>query len=163
MYLRCSNSMQAAGFIRAVLDPQPYFSQSYTTKPDFLKGRNIFLLVKFPNWPLLDNLLKQLAELFSVRYTVDPGEDAKSTANSALVNHDESDLLIRQAHALWYIQFSAYMNSHECVLQYFNNALKDRSEWPSNDRAEKQIFGDGVLLSDVLMEPIMKTGWTSLA
>ena len=103
MYSSCSNAAHAAGFLRTVLDPQPYSGTTYTAKPDFLKGRDFFQLVKFPGWPHLDQLLINLAKLFSACYEPSSGQDNIDAADALLANVPEAEqsCFIRFVSVLW--------------------------------------------------------------
>ena len=164
MYSSCSNAAHAAGFLWTVLDPQPYSGTTYTTKPDFLKGRDFFQLVKFPGRPHLNQLLINLAELFSARYKPSSGQDNIDAADALLANVPEAEQsrFIRFVSVLWRKECLKLLNNHEWTLHIFNEALNDRSQWPSNDRVEKQDFGSDDSASHVLMEPMIKTGWDTL-
>jgi hypothetical protein len=69
------NSMmveQCTAFVHGILDPKQYSGTGGTTKADFLKGRIALQGIIFPNRPLLQALLLELATLFAVRYETLP-------------------------------------------------------------------------------------------
>lgn len=140
MYSKCSNSPMAAGFLEIVLDTQPHSTSTYASKPDFLMGRQFLRDVKFVDRPCLDNLLDQLTKLFAVRYHCQPEEDARKAENAWGQLLKENPGLQSIYDALPIVQYDRrikILKDHEETINYFEEALKDRSLWPPNDGADE--------------------------
>jgi hypothetical protein len=162
MYSRCSDGEKAVGFLDTVLDPQPRHGHTtYTTKPDFLMGRAFLNKVKFPDRPCLDQLLADLALLFSVRYEPTPTRELIKTAEELLAGVEPGSTLLpflEEHHTVIYVRGWEGLASHRGTIGFFNEALRDRSQWPLNDRAEKQDLRTQDRLSS---ERRVKTTWSS--
>lgn len=162
IYSKCSDSGKVTGFLDSVLDPQPRTGLStYTTKPEFLKGATFLRQVKFPDRPCFDELLLKLANLFAVRYELPPSSGDIELANNLFRSlESQSDRSIRAMYetlpAISFQRRSQGLLNHTLTINYFNEALRNRSLWPIKDRAEKQDFYNKATLSLV---PVIKNSW----
>lgn len=145
VYSSINQPAQAKLFLSNTLDPQPVQGQGGLAKSDFLIGRSFLTQYSFPKRDALHNLIDKLADMLSVRYstvTADDGEIHKLLKK--MVDHDPSSVELRQAyeqskeHAKE--RKCAQLQSHDAAIKLFDIALKDASEWPTNDAAEKQDF-----------------------
>ena len=171
MYSKCSNNEKVAGFLHNVLDPQPRDSDghsTYTTKPEFLKGRDFLSQVQFPGRPQFDKLLLQLATQFAVRYEEPPSFTHLATANRILAELEErkeegtdvsdSESLYLTIPAVSFTCRNNNLKDHTQTIKYFDDALTDRMLWPLVDGAEKQDIHSNTMSS---CEPVLKTSWNS--
>ena len=161
-YSKCSDSGKVAGFLNSVLDPQPRTGPStYTTKPEFLRGATFLRQVKFPGRPCFDNLLLKLTNLFAVRYELPPCQADINLAND-LLHSSESRLnpnlkaMYETLPAISFQRRSQGLSNHTLTINYFNEALRDRSLWPLEDCAEKQDLYNKTTFSLV---PMTKDSW----
>jgi hypothetical protein len=130
-----------------VLDPQPT-AVPYTVKPDFLKGRQIFMDLNFVDRPCFDNLTKQLAKLFSYRYLDEPTEQDRAPEMIMRQMLDEPNPRkgLQEAYdeclTVKYDQYTRFLRDHQKTIELFDEALENRSLWPEDDAAKLQeIFG----------------------
>jgi hypothetical protein len=160
-YSKCSDSGKVAGFLISVLDPQPRTGPStYTTKPEFLRGATFLRQVKFPGRPCFDNLLLKLTNLFAVRYELPPCHADINLANG-LLHSLESRLnpnlkaMYETLPAISFQRRSQGLSNHTLTINYFNEALRDRSLWPLEDCA------DSVLKSGCSnrKKPVVQPNW----
>jgi hypothetical protein len=144
MYSKTSDSENAAGFLNSVLDPPRFEGVTYSAKPDFLRARTFFTTSKFPDRPRLYALLNDLANLFAVRYEEAPtAVDLEIEALSRQHLETIPEGLVRktmvtihlQMPTVQYIARQAALADHKETLEYFNKALENSSEWPSDDAA----------------------------
>lgn len=161
MYSECSDRAQVPSFLSSVLDPQPHGSIGGYGKADFLKGKTFLSQVKFSCRPALDTLLDRLADLFAVRYELAPtkGDRADSDKLRARVDSDPYlRSLYCESRTVVYDRRIRELSSHDATIALFETALSDRSQWPANDRAEKQQIRVNNTSSP--HQQLMKTGWS---
>src|ERR1700678_4581090 len=157
MYSECSNRAQVPSFMSTVLDPQPHGSTGGYGKADFLKGKTFLSKVKFPFRPALDTLLDKLADLFSVRYEEAPTEADRADSDGLREPHLHSQYC--KSLAVKYDRRIDELSSHDATIGLFETALSDRSQWPANDRAEKQQIRVNKKSSP--HQQLIKTGWST--
>jgi hypothetical protein len=167
-YSKCSDRTKVAGFFKTVLNPEPDDDSTYTGKPGFLRAPQILEDVKFVDRPHLDKLLNQLSTLFAHRYLPEPPQveryyqtKLKSMASSDSSNAelwDDYDSL----HASQYDLYLEHLKDHEQTIRLFDNALKDRSLWPTDDNAEHQNIPDTGYSSLSLAQRVRKTGFSTV-
>jgi hypothetical protein len=68
MFSESSDISQVPSFMEHVIDPQPHGNIGGFGKVDFLQARTFLKAVKFSHRPALDELIDQLAIMFSARY-----------------------------------------------------------------------------------------------
>jgi len=174
VYSECSNGEQVPSFLAGVLDPQPHAPKSPDrktsgfAKPDFLKGRTFLTEVTFPGRPALHSLFRHLTRLFAIRYEDEPSSDEKGVAESyrvrreAVADPTQRELLgelYRGTVVHKFNQRSALLDDHTYIIRLFDDALENRSSWPSHDCAVKQEY---VLAKVPSPEPVIKTGWSTI-
>lgn len=165
MYSSCSDAGHVVPFMEGVLDPQPHGTRGGLGKADFLQGRSFLRQVDFPNRPTLHTLLDRMAHLFSVRYEAAPNASERKRFEKLLMlaqkQPDEmADDVRDQSHVASYDQRVDALNGHEVTIELFNDALADRSQWPTADHAVKQ---DIYALSNLPRagSQTLKTGWST--
>jgi hypothetical protein len=129
VYGGCSQEADALLFMQNVLDPQPICGIGGYSKADFLKGRSFLVHVTLPGRGQLVKLLLSLAFLFAVRY-----ENDNTRASDHLFGF-LSD--VEQVPAGYELRMKKLVD-HEATITMFDEALADRSQWPSDDKAVKQ-------------------------
>lgn len=103
MCLECSDRTQVSSFMEHIIDPQPHGNTGGFRKVDFLQVRTFLKAVKFPHWPALDNLINQLAIMFSVRYKTKPNDHERAHAKKLL------DLSTRDASVIMLVALTSMM------------------------------------------------------
>ena len=152
MYSKSSDPRMVPVFLSSVFDPQPQEGKGGFTKGDFLQGRIFLKGVSFPGRDALHFLFDELARMFAVRYQDAPTETERN-ASLAMRETGHTDWLLH-SYAYKYDKQKTSLDSHDATIRLFDTALKDRSQWPRNDPAEKQIFH-----VDPGHEQVIKTGW----
>ena len=162
VYSECSDRAQVPSFLSSVLDPQPHGSIGGYGKANFLKGKTFLTQVKFSCRPAFDTLLNRLADLFAVRYEVAPTDSERADSDRlwARVGSDPYLCsLYSKSQTVIYDQRMHDLSSHDATIALFETALSDRSQWPANDRAEKQQIRIDNMPSP--HQQLMKTGWST--
>lgn len=129
MYSKCPNPDQASSLLSTIFEPPATGIRVNFAKLDFLRGRSFLTEIDWPERRILIELLIQLAELFATRYV-------KVTTDEGL----------------------SHLVDHEAIINLFDAALKDRSQWPDADVAEKQQYHRLKKVTDGLE---LKTGWNT--
>lgn len=160
MYSECSNKSQVPSFMECVIDPPPRGTTGGFAKADFLKGRTFLKNVKFPHRPNLNKLVDQLAQLFSARYDKPDSADELHTAKlRELSTRDPTFTSIyKSSRYFQYQERISLLASPAGTISLFNDALRDRSQWPDDPAVKQDIF-------EKTLSPLLaiKTGWrTSL-
>lgn len=160
VYSEISDFLQGRTFLVQTLDPQP--CGPTFSKADFLKGRTFLSNVTFPGRPALHELVNQMAQLFAVRYEEKPTNvDRKD--DKALEELAESNPSLRSVYennkVRQYDQRMSNLESkgHDTVINLFDNALRNRSQWPDNDFPVKQPL----VTKPPSFHLTIKTGWSS--
>lgn len=163
MYSEVSDRNEVPAFLAAVLDPLSYGPRGGHCKEDFLKSRSFLKHVTFPHRPALHTLIDNLAQLFSIRYADKPSENEKQhTAD--LLSYIESSPTSPPSLLKAYVDSTSYvyhmrmskLESHLPTIALFEEALSDRSNWPTNDSPVKQTFGQ-----KRSSQPLTKTSWST--
>lgn len=160
MYSVVSDKCRVPPFLAHVLDA------GGLTKKDFLISPTFLRYVQFPNRPALHTLIDNLAKLFKYRYEEEP-------TDSQRVRCEDLRLMAAQNSGsdFWqgYYEMDACrlydlhkpkLNDHTATIELFNAALRDRSEWPVDDLAVKQVFEPYMPFDDD-SEPTRKSDWST--
>jgi hypothetical protein len=162
MYSEVSQSDEVPMFLSEVLDPRPYGRCGGHGKESFLMNRVFLNHVTFPHRPMLHALIDQVARLFAVRYEKKPTEAEREESNALLAilkttpNDSPSWNVYKKSKVPAYDNRMSDLETHEPTIALFDNALRDRSAWPANDSAVKQIFG-----RKQSSQPTIKTNWST--
>jgi len=147
MFSQVSNPDVVPTFLSNVLNPRPYLNNGGTSKMEFLIGRRFLSMVQFPERNELHKLISNLTFLFAVLYEDEPPEAGKEI--SSLLNgldqkdpNDEHGDMLRRRHVFEYDTRINALQDYSATIKLFQDALKDRTKWPSNDVAVLQTFGD---------------------
>ena len=153
-YSKCSNPRKVPGFLKSVFDPPPHEGEGACSKGDFLQGRMFLKGVSFPGRDALHFLVDKLAHMFAVRYEEAPTKQDRDSA-TRINTYSPEDYKTTSAY-----KYDARMNflkTHQATIDLFDTVLKDRSQWPLNDRAERQAFHVGPAVQ--AHERVIKTSW----
>ena len=148
MYSDCSKPEKVPSLLRTI------FEGGFLAKADFLKGRTFLDRVSFPGRGALHTLFDELAQMFAVRYEQAPTKqdrDRASRINSYSTEYYETTSVYK------YDKRMSSLNTHAAIIDLFEAALRDRSQWPPNDPAVKQRFHH----DPVLHELVTKSGWNT--
>lgn len=156
MYSTCSQPNQAIPFLDNVLDPQPHAKGTGYTKSDFLRGRTLLEEVKFTGRPKFDDLLVSLAKLFASRYeSIVPKDKLPPKTPESL---DDRNMI--KAKNVVIRRMTNKLENHDATIQYFNDALEDRLQWPAADGAVDQ----GIRVrneNNLVSTPVVRANWNS--
>lgn len=165
MYSSCSDAEHVVPFMKGVLDPQPHKSRGGFGKADFLQGRSFLKQVNFPNRSALHNLIDQLAQLFAVRYEEPPDSCAREEFEQ-LLNLAQNQpgtmtaIIHNQSAVAFYDRRMDALKGHVATIQLFDEALANRSQWPTADAAAKQnIYAS--IHAPRAASYTLKTGWST--
>jgi hypothetical protein len=159
-FSECSDKTQVPSFMEHVINPQPHGNTGGFGKVDFLQARTFLKAVKFPHRPTLDNLIDQLAIMFSVRYETKPDDRERAHAKKLLdlSTWDVSVIEIYYAsHAYQYDERTRSLDNSAATISLFDVALSDHSQWPSDDCAVKQP----IFTKTLSPLQVIKTGWST--
>ena len=147
MFSQVSNPDVMPTFLSNILNPWPYLNNGGTGKMEFLIGCRFLSMVQFPERNELHKLISNLTFLFAVLYEDEPPEAGKEI--SSLLNgldqkdpNDEHGDMLRRRHVFEYDTRINALQDYSATIKLFQDALKDRTKWPSNDVAVLQTFGD---------------------
>lgn len=160
MFSECSDRSHVPSFMEHVIDPQPHGNTGGFGKVDFLQARTFLKAVKFSHRPALDTLIDQLAVMFSVRYETQPDERDRAHAKKLLDQSVQDKSFTEIYIACRAYQYDARMRSLDnsaATISYFDAALSDRLQWPSNDCAVKQP----IFTTPPSPVQVIKTGWST--
>jgi hypothetical protein len=162
VYSNCSDQDKVHGFMIHTFDPHP---GTYSAKPDFLTSKHFLHEVKYPGRPHFDRLLDNLASLFAIRYQAAPTPGDFSFAVWMKGQIESSNPPIPGAIEAYekipcvlYLRQLEDLETHKATIKYFEDALKNRSEWPRDDHAEIQTFCQGAMLP---LGPVIKSCWST--
>ena len=114
-----------------VIDPQPHGNTGSFGKVYFLQARTFLKTVKFLHQPTLDNLINQLAIMFSICYETKPDNHERAHAKKLLdlSTQDASVVEIYYAnHTYQYDEQMRSLNNSAATISLFNVALSDHSQ-----------------------------------
>lgn len=158
IYSEVSDRDQALTVLVNTLDPQIINNNPGYAKEDFLSGRSLLRYIQFPGRPALHNLLKNLATLFWYRYAPTPQNMSRFLKVEEVMKTLEDPMvieLIEDSHCKQYNDGTKKLN-YTTVIEYFNDALEERSSWPVDDSPKRMVSKPGP--SSL---PIRKSGWRS--
>jgi hypothetical protein len=168
MFSKTSKPMNVAVFMDTVLNPNMPAGISedtsiYPYKAEFLIQTQFLQFTKFPGRPCFHKLLISLADLFAVRYEKVPfgASDlprAQQILDSFTDNFDRE--LLQSLPLFGYFERKAFLTNHDRTIKLFDIALQNRSEWPLNDRAEKQHIRKGTEYP--IRSQVTKASWVSV-
>lgn len=155
-YSEVSEKEFVRSILSSVFDPQPCGATGGYSKSDFLQARTFLRQVSFPNRPQLHKLIFELAQLFAVRYEPELSKDEREAAKT-LKSSDNPGLqnAYLTSRAYQYEERMSQLRNHSHTIELFDQALRDHSQWPTNDVAVKQFHPNPP------SRPITKTGWNS--
>jgi hypothetical protein len=168
MFSETSQPMNVALFMDTVLDPKMPAgigedTSIYPYKAEFLTQTQFLKFTKFPGRPCFHTLLTSLADLFAVRYEKVPiGASDLPRARKILdsfTNKIDQELF-RSLPLFSYFERMAFLTNHDRTIELFNIALQNRSEWPVDDRAEKQHIRKGTEYP--IRSQVTKASWISV-
>jgi len=159
MFSQVSNPDVMPIFLSNVLNPRPYLNNSGTGKMEFLIRHRFLSMVQFPERNELYKLISNLTFLFAILYEDEPPEAGKeissllNSLNQKDPNYKHGDML-RHHHIFEYDTRINALQDYSATIKLFQDALKDRTKWPSNDVAVLQKFGNRPL-----SHLVVKSGW----
>jgi len=150
MFSQVSNPDVVPTFLSNVLNPRPYLNNSGTGKMEFLIRRRFLSMVQFLEQNELHKLISNLTFLFAILYEDKPPEAGKEmtslldSLNQKVPNYDHGifEDMLRHCHIFEYDTWINALEDYSATIKLFQDALKDRTKWPSNDVAVLQKFGD---------------------
>lgn len=162
MYSEVSDRERSEAFLIQTLDSQP--CKTSGAKADFLKGRTFLSNVTFPGRLALHTLIDRLARVFAVRYKDKPTPTQRMHTEKLriLAQSDPTFIAVyKDSIAYDYDQRISDLESrgHDMIIDLFNDALHDRSQWLAHDSPVKQpLFTKPPPLHAL----VTKTSWSSL-
>jgi hypothetical protein len=160
MFSECSDKSQVPSFMEHVIDPQPHGDIGSFGKVDFLQARTFLKVVKFSHQPALDELIDQLAIMFSAHYETKPDAREQQHATKMLQHliRDPSFIDIYKASRPYqYDMWMTLLASPTATISLFDHVLHDCLQWPFNDHAVKQH----IFAKTPSPQQVIKTGWST--
>ena len=160
MYSEVSERGQVEPFLSNTLNPPSYDDLAGFARQDFLKGQSFLQHVKFPGRPALHSLICNLADLFRFRYLPEPSNQLRQEYEvlhqlvlAGPVNEAMKVAYRKDPYRL-HIEAMANLSGHTATIKFFNAALSDRNNWPTDDLPKDQAHRR-------LNDPIVKSHWRS--
>lgn len=101
--------------------------------------------VKFKGRPSLNDLFKELATTFAIRYTKQPSQDARKIEQQILqkMAHNPESIEEYLPNLPWHRHqyLTERLRSQTWLVETINRYLRDRSLWPTDDKAISQFVG----------------------